>query len=97
MKVGMLTSPFGREPLAEAVRFAADAGFDALEIATGRGSAHCDVTEGDAKAAQEVSRLVTTLAWRYRVSVHAASPEAVDHEAWSRDTRHHRLSQRHWR
>ncbi|MDI9602562.1 MAG: sugar phosphate isomerase/epimerase family protein [Armatimonadota bacterium] len=59
MKVGMLTSPFGREPLAEAVRFAADAGFDALEIATGRGSAHCDVTEGDAKAAQEVSRLVT--------------------------------------
>ncbi|MBD3175390.1 MAG: TIM barrel protein [Armatimonadia bacterium] len=58
MKVGMLTAPFGREPLENAVKFAAEAGFDTLEIATGPGSQHCDLTTGDASKAKEVSDLV---------------------------------------
>lgn len=58
MKVGMLTAPFGREPLAQAVEFAARAGFDALEVATHPGSPHCDVTAGDAEAARKVGKLV---------------------------------------
>jgi sugar phosphate isomerase/epimerase len=58
MKVGMLTAPYGREPLEVAVQFAARAGFDCLEIATGKGSAHCDVTSGDAAKAQAVAKLV---------------------------------------
>lgn len=58
MKVGMLTAPFGREPLKAAVEFAAKAGFDCLEITTGAGSGHCDVTTGDAANAQAVAKLV---------------------------------------
>lgn len=58
MRVGMLTSPFGGQPLADAVRFAAEAGFDALEIATGSASQHCDVTGGDPGTARGVRDLV---------------------------------------
>ena len=58
MKVGMLTAPFGGEPLANAVNFAAEASFDCLEIATGPKSSHCDVTTGDMEAARKVAKLV---------------------------------------
>lgn len=40
MKIGMLTAPFGKESLETVVKFAAEAGFDALEVATP--SAHSD-------------------------------------------------------
>jgi sugar phosphate isomerase/epimerase len=58
MKVGMLTAPFGGEPLKSAVEFAAKVGFDCLEITTGAGSGHCDVTSGDAANAQAIAKLV---------------------------------------
>ncbi len=42
MLIGMLTAPFRNEPVDNAIRFAAEVGFDALEIATAAGSAHFD-------------------------------------------------------
>ena len=45
MKVGILTAPFGNESLETVVNFAADAGFDSLEIAVD--SAHCKLDGTD--------------------------------------------------
>jgi sugar phosphate isomerase/epimerase len=42
MTIGMLTAPFGGEPLENVVQFASEAGFDALEISAGPGSKHVD-------------------------------------------------------
>lgn len=48
MKVGMLTAPFGGDDLDTVLDFAAEAGFDALEV---RGpSAHCDFENTDFEA-----------------------------------------------
>ncbi len=58
MKVGLLTAPFGREALSVPVEFAAKAGFDCLEITTGAGSDHCDMTTGDPAKARAVKKLV---------------------------------------
>ena len=44
MQVGMLTSPFGREPLENVIAFAGANGFDALEVASGPGGKHIDIT-----------------------------------------------------
>lgn len=43
MEVGLLTVPFGREPLLDVVRWAGENGFPSLEVGIGPGSAHCDV------------------------------------------------------
>ena len=52
MQIGILTAPFGNEPVANAIQFAAKAGAEALEITTGRGSGHFDaVTATDADIA----------------------------------------------
>jgi len=53
MTVGLLTGPFGNEPLENVVAFASEAGFDALEVASGPGSRHIDaaqLTRAGAKA-----------------------------------------------
>ena len=53
MTVGILTAPFGGEPLENVIAFASEAGFDALEISAGPGSKHVDtakLTKAEAKA-----------------------------------------------
>lgn len=52
MKVGMLTAPFGSESMTEIVDFAAEAGFDCLEIRVP--SAHCDLDNVDYTAMQDM-------------------------------------------
>jgi sugar phosphate isomerase/epimerase len=52
MQVGLLTAPFGGEPLENVIAFASQAGFDALEISAGPGSRHVDtatLTKAEAK------------------------------------------------
>lgn len=52
MKVGLLTGPFGRDSFETVVNFAADAGFECLEVAATPGSKHIDpaaMTSADAK------------------------------------------------
>jgi sugar phosphate isomerase/epimerase len=44
MYVGMLTAPFGAEPLVKAAAFAGAHGFGSLEIVAGPGSRHIDLT-----------------------------------------------------
>jgi sugar phosphate isomerase/epimerase len=69
VEVGILTAPFGREPLLDVVRWAGANGIRSLEVAVGPGSPHCDVRtllEGtaldDLKAAcREAGTAVTTL------------------------------------
>lgn len=43
MQVGILTAPFGREPIADVARWAGSQGIGSLEVAVGPGSQHCDV------------------------------------------------------
>ena len=51
MTVGMLTAPFGGEPLENVISFASEVGFDALEISAGPGSKHVDTAKlGKAEA-----------------------------------------------
>ena len=52
MKVGMLTAPFGTESMEEIVDFAAEAGFDCLEIRVP--SPHCDLDNVDYTAMQDL-------------------------------------------
>src|SRR5690348_7077713 len=40
MQVGILTAPFGREPLLDVVRWAGKNGIGSLEVAVGAGSRH---------------------------------------------------------
>jgi len=58
MKVGMLTAPFGKEPLEAVLDFAEDAAIPCLEIAAEPGSKHIDPAKFDAKKA---AQLKTTL------------------------------------
>ncbi|MBM3475865.1 MAG: sugar phosphate isomerase/epimerase [Armatimonadetes bacterium] len=53
MQVGLLTAPYGGEPLETVLGFASEVGFDALEISAGPGSRHVDtanLTKAGAKA-----------------------------------------------
>jgi sugar phosphate isomerase/epimerase len=69
VQVGILTAPFGREPLLDVVRWAGANGIGSLEVAVGPGSRHCDVRtllEGNAvdeikAACREAGTAVTTL------------------------------------
>jgi len=58
VEVGLLTAPFGRESLEYVVKWAAEVGFDALEVATGPGSNHCDPNKLDKKGIAAVRKLV---------------------------------------
>lgn len=82
MTVGMLTAPFGGEPLENVLSFASEAGFDALEIAAGPGSRHVDtanLTRSDAKsirAAVDAAGLEISSLACY-VNVTGPNPEAA--------------------
>ncbi len=58
MRIGFLTSPFGREPLENAINFAGESGFDALEIASGAGGGHIDVTNFNSDRAKEIKTAI---------------------------------------
>ncbi|HEY8743236.1 MAG TPA: sugar phosphate isomerase/epimerase [Chloroflexota bacterium] len=71
MQVGILTAPFGREPLLEVVRWAGKNGIGSLEVAVNPGSKHCDVRtllEGKAldelqAACRQAGTAITTLSF----------------------------------
>ena len=54
MQVGILTSPFGKEPFEKVIQFAGENGFDALEVASGVGGGHIDVAALDSAKAAEI-------------------------------------------
>lgn len=54
MQVGMLTAPFGKEPLETVLDFAEDAGIPCLEIIAGPGSNHIDPSTLTAAAARTI-------------------------------------------
>ncbi|MFQ6097981.1 MAG: sugar phosphate isomerase/epimerase family protein [Armatimonadota bacterium] len=58
MEVGLLTAPFRNETLEHVARWAADAGFDALEVASGPDSNHCDPTRVKARDIRAVKDLL---------------------------------------
>jgi len=58
VQIGILTAPFGREPVENAVKFAAEIGVDAVEIATGRGSAHFDAVNATDEDCAALKQLV---------------------------------------
>lgn len=59
MDIGLLTAPFRQRPLEEVVRFAADAGFQALEVVAGPGELQLDTTALTPDRAQEIRSLVS--------------------------------------
>lgn len=70
MQVGILTGPFGGEPLENVIAFAGDNGFDALEVASGPGAKHIDVTNLSDARVDEIKKLlecnklvISSLAW----------------------------------
>ncbi len=58
MEVGLLTSPFAREPLENVLKFAGPAGFDALEVHAGPGSPHIDPSKLTAAEARKAAKAV---------------------------------------
>ena len=58
MYVGILTGPFGDEPLEVVAAFAGQYGFGGLEIATGPGSKHIDTNHFGQKEADAVRQLM---------------------------------------
>ncbi|HEV2473187.1 MAG TPA: sugar phosphate isomerase/epimerase, partial [Chthonomonadales bacterium] len=58
MYVGILTGPFGSEPLENVAAFAGEYGFGGLEIATGPGSKHIDTNSFTPERAQAVRDLM---------------------------------------
>ena len=54
MQVGILTSPFGKEPFEKVIQFAGENGFDALEVSSGVGGGHIDVAALDSAKAAEI-------------------------------------------
>lgn len=70
MQVGMLTAPFNKEPLDGVIEFAGANGIEALEIASGPGAKHIDVTDlSDARVSELKKMLednnvvISSLAW----------------------------------
>lgn len=70
MQVGFLTAPFGGESLENVVHFARNAGFDALEVASGPGSKHVDPTQLTDAEVERIKSLfaesglaISSLAW----------------------------------
>lgn len=60
MQIGMLTAPFGSQPLEDVIRFAGENGFDALEVAAGPGSNHVDIANFTPNRAAEIKKLLQT-------------------------------------
>lgn len=59
MQTGLLTAPYTKEPLENAIRFAGEAGFDAVEIAVTPGGTHFDPLRIDDAAAEALHSLLT--------------------------------------
>lgn len=58
MYVGILTSPFGGEPLEHVAAFAGEYGFGGMEVSAGYGSRHIDLTNFTAADAARVNDLM---------------------------------------
>jgi sugar phosphate isomerase/epimerase len=58
MQIGLLTAPFGNEPLEVVAEFAGKAGFGALEIIAGPGSKHVDVTNLTSDRVSNIRKLM---------------------------------------
>jgi len=58
MKIGVLTAPFRNEELEYVAAFASEAGFEALEVAAGPGSAQIDPGVLTEAAAEKIKRLL---------------------------------------
>lgn len=56
MKVGMLTAPFGNEPLETVLDFAEEADIPCLEVVAGPGSKHIDPVKLTAKKAEAIKK-----------------------------------------
>ena len=54
MNVGMLTAPFGNEPLVAVLDFAVEAGIPSIEVAAGPGSKHLDPAQLTAARVREI-------------------------------------------
>lgn len=64
MEIGILTAPFGGEPLEVVAAFAGEHGFAALEVAAGPGSKHIDITNFTQAEAERVLELLERRALR---------------------------------
>lgn len=64
MEIGLLTAPFGGEPLEVVAAFAGEHGFAALEVAAGPGSKHIDITNFTQAEAERVLELLERRALR---------------------------------
>jgi sugar phosphate isomerase/epimerase len=64
MEIGILTAPFGGEPLEVVAAFAGEHGFAALEVAAGPGSKHIDITHFTQADAERVLELMERRALR---------------------------------
>ncbi|MFQ6131228.1 MAG: sugar phosphate isomerase/epimerase family protein [Armatimonadota bacterium] len=82
MEVGLLTAPFRQESLEHVVKWAADVGFDCLEVASGPGSKHCDQTELKDEDVAAVKGLVE--AHNIRISSLASYVNVTDPDAAAR-------------
>ena len=83
MYVGLLTAPFGKEPIDNVIAFAAEAGFVGLEITAGPG-AHVDTTKFTAGEASRVKDLVAKSGLRisslaYYANICDGRPETSEH------------------
>ncbi|MDE2126870.1 MAG: sugar phosphate isomerase/epimerase [Armatimonadetes bacterium] len=82
MNVGILTGPFGNEPLEAVAAFAAEYGFRSLEVATGPGSKHIDTAAWTVDRSAEVSQLMERRA--LQISSLAAYTNLTDGDAGRR-------------
>lgn len=64
MEIGLLTAPFGGEPIEVVAAFAGEHGFAALEVAAGPGSKHIDITNFTQAEAERVLELLERRALR---------------------------------
>ena len=60
MKVGMLTAPFGKEPIEIVLDFAEEAAIPCLEVMAQPGSKHLDPVKFDAKKAAQLKTALDT-------------------------------------
>ncbi len=89
MQVGMLTSPFGGEPLENVIAFAGANGFDALEVASGPGSKHIDPTTLTDERVAEIKKLLE--ANKLEISSLAAYTNMTDPEGREERAKNFRL------
>jgi sugar phosphate isomerase/epimerase len=60
MQIGLLTAPFRNEPLEKVIEFAGKNDFDALEVASGPGATHIDITNLSHSRVSEIKKTLET-------------------------------------